>query len=365
MTNTDFEAASLTVQLGRITGNYRAMAALAGSAAVSAVVKADGYGLGAKMIAPALAAAGCDTFFVARLQEGMALRPLLPKARIFVFDGAVAEAVPALIAHNLIPVLNSLEQIAAWSSAAKASRLDAAIHIDTGMNRLGLSGDEFAVLAAEWKTRLAGLNLVLLMSHLACSDEADNSRNPAQLARFRAALAMLPPAPASLAASGGVLLGRDYLFDLARTGLALYGGNPQPKGKNPVRPVAFLSGRVLQTRRIGAGESVGYGATFDAKRPSLLATVALGYADGIARALSNRGMAFVGGTRVTLVGRISMDLAGLDVTDAGPVKAGDEVEFLGEHISLEDMAAAAGTNTYEVLTSLSRRAPHHYTDDGA
>jgi alanine racemase len=187
--------------------------------------------------------------------------------------------------------------------------------------------------------------------------------NAAQLARFRAALAMLPPAPASLAASGGVLLGRDYLFDLARTGLALYGGNPQPARANPFKPVAFLNGRVLQTRRIGTGETVGYGATFKAKRPSLLATVALGYADGMARALSNRGTVFAGGKRVKLVGRISMDLAGVDVTGAGPVQPGDWVEFLGDHISLEDMAEAAGTNAYEILTSLSRRAPHRYTDD--
>jgi alanine racemase len=365
MTPTEFEAATLTVKLGRITGNYALLREFAGAAGVAAVVKADGYGLGAKMVAPALQGAGCGTFFVARLQEGIALRPLLARARIFVFDGAQPDAASALVAHNLVPVLNSLAEIAVWSAAAKqvGRPLDAAIHIDTGMNRLGLPREEVSVLAAEWKTRFSGINPVLLMSHLACSDQPENPMNAAQRNRFRSALAMLPPAPASLAASGGVLLGKDYLFDLARTGLALYGGNPQPQSKNPFSPVAFLMGRVLQTRQIGKGDTVGYGATFTAPKPTLLATMALGYADGIARALSNRGSAFAGGKRVKLVGRVSMDLAGLDVTGTGGVKPGDEVELLGDHISLEEMAEAAGTNAYEVLTSLSHRAPHRYTDE--
>jgi alanine racemase len=363
-----FEASSLTVRLGRIAGNLAVLRGLAGQAAhataIAAVVKADGYGLGAGMVAASLQAQGCDTFFVARLQEGIALRPLLPKARIFVFDGVQDESAPALITHDLIPVLNSLDQIAAWAAAAKSAGhlLDAAIHIDTGMNRLGLTAEELPVLAAQAKTRLSGLKLVLLMSHLACSDQPQNPMNRVQLSRFRTALAMLPPAPASLAASGGILLGRDYLFDLVRAGLALYGGNPQPEKKSPVKAVAFLKARALQLRELGAGESVGYGATFTAQRSTLLATVALGYADGIARALSNRGMAFAGGKRVKLVGRVSMDLTGLDVSGTA-IKPGDEVEFLGDHISLEDMADWAGTNAYEILTSLSRRAPHRYTDE--
>ncbi|HWY61308.1 MAG TPA: alanine racemase [Rhizomicrobium sp.] len=366
MREMDFETASLTVRLGRITGNYRILRQLAGPSTVAAVVKADGYGLGAGMVAPALQAAGCDTFFVARLQEGMALRPLMPNARIFVLDGAPPDAAPALISHNLTPVLNSLGEIAGWAAAAKAARraLDAAIHIDTGMNRLGLPAGELAILAGEWKTRLAGLNLVLLMSHLACSDEADNKMNPAQLVRFRASLAMLPPAPASLAASGGVLLGRDYLFDLARVGLALYGGNPRPAKTPPVRAVAFLSARVLQTRRIDKGESVGYAATFRAKRPTMLATVALGYADGIMRAAANRGWAAIEGVRVPYVGRVSMDLLTLDVTDmAQAPQAGDAAELLGDTISLAEAAENSGTNEYEILTGLSPRIPRRYTDD--
>jgi alanine racemase len=361
----EFEAACLTVRLGRIAGNYAVLRRLAGSVPMAAVVKADGYGLGANMVAGTLQASGCDTFFVARLQEGIALRAALPKARIFVIDGAQEDAAAALIAHRLIPVLNSLDQIAVWSAAAKASRraLDAAVHIDTGMNRLGLPASELSLLAAEWKTRLAGLNLVLWMSHLACSDQPWQPMNATQLSRFRAALAMLPPAPASLAASGGVLLGRDYLFDLGRPGLALYGANPWPAEKNRFKATAFLTARLLQLRRVAAGETVGYGATFTVAKPSLLATIGLGYADGVARALSNRGVAFAGGRRVKMVGRVSMDLVVLDMTGADDAKPGDAVELLGDHISLEEVAEAANTISYEVLTSLRLRAPHRYTDD--
>ena len=245
---TDFEAASLTVRLGAIAANYRTLRREAGPAAAAAVVKADGYGLGAKMVAPALAQAGCDTFFVARLAEGVALRPLLPAARIFVLDGVTQGAIPALMSHGLTPVLNSLADIAAWGAASGAQGpghrpLDAAIHIDTGMNRLGLSGDALSTLASEWRKRLAGLNLVLLMSHLACADDlgADAAMNRQQLERFRAALAMLPPAPASLAATSGIFLGRDYHFDLVRPGIGLYGVGPKAR-ENPMKVVAVLDG---------------------------------------------------------------------------------------------------------------------------
>jgi alanine racemase len=343
MSEKEFEAANLTVRLGRIAGNYAVLRGLAGSAAVAAVVKADGYGLGANMAASRLQAEGCGTFFVARLQEGILLRPVLPKARIFVFDGAEPDAAPALMAHGLIPVLNSLDQIAAWAAAAKAARrtLDAAIHIDTGMNRLGVGREELPILAAEWKTRLAGVKPVLWMSHLACSGEKENPMNAVQLGRFRAALAMLPPAPASLAASGGMLLGRDYLFDLGRPGLALYGANPQPATKNRFRAAAFLTARLLQLRRAEPGETVGYGATYTVSKPCLLGTIGLGYADGVSRALSNRGVAYVRGRRVKMAGRVSMDLIVLDMTGVEGARVGEEVELLGDHVSLEEVAAAA------------------------
>jgi alanine racemase len=365
----DFEAARLTVRVAAIAANYRTYRRLAGPAAVAAVVKADGYGLGASRIAPALAQAGCDSFFVARLEEAVALRAVAPRARIFVLDGAPADAVPALIGHRLTPVLNSLSEIAAWSAAANVGRhvLDAVVHVDTGMNRLGLAGHELALLSAESAKRLSGLNLVLVMSHLACSDDPANKFNGEQLSRFRQALAMLPPAPASLAASHGTMLGTDYHFDLVRPGVALYGANPGAReggsgdpSPNLMQTVAVLTARVLQLRRIDSGESVGYGATFHAKRPAMLATIALGYADGFPRALSNKGVAVVGGTRVPIVGRISMDLTILDVTGlAEAPHVGDEAELLGDHVDLGEVAALAGTNEYEILTRL-RRVPKVY-----
>lgn len=355
-----FEPARLTVRLGAIAANYRECVRRAGGAEVSGVVKANGYGLGMAEVARTLAGQGCETFFVARLAEGVALRAVLPSARIFVLDGAPETAIPALIAHKLTPVLNSLAEIEAWSKAGAG--LDAAIHIDTGMNRLGLPADEMAILAAEAPTRLKNIRIALIMSHLACADEPASPMNATQLARFRAALARLPPAPASLASSGGVMLGKDYMFDMVRPGIGLYGGNPQSEKPNPFAVVAVLTGRILQLRRVDKGECVGYGATFRAKRPSTLATVALGYADGLIRAIGNRGAGAVKGVAAPIAGRVSMDLVTLDVTDVPGVTVGGEVEFLGDTILLDELAAAANTVSYEILTSLGARIPRHYED---
>lgn len=355
------EVARLTVRLSAITANYRHYRATGTDAA--AVVKADAYGLGADAVATTLAGAGCDTFCVARLEEGVALRRVLSKARIFVFDGAPAANVPALVAHNLIPCLNSLAEIAAWNAAAQGARttLEAAVHVDTGMSRLGLPPDELTVLAAEHRVRLAGINLVLVMSHLACADDAGDRLNAIQLSKFRYALSVLPPAPASLAASHGTFLGPDYRFDLLRPGVALYGANPTPGRENPMQTAAVLTGKVLQMRRIDRDDPVGYAATFHAQRPSMLATIALGYADGVPRALSNRGVVALGGRRATIAGRVSMDTIILDVTDfAVPPNVGDDAEIIGDTVSLTDMADMAGTNEYEILTRLKLRVPRHY-----
>jgi alanine racemase len=364
-TTRDSEVAQVTVRLGAVIANYKTFQNLASPASVAAVVKADAYGLGAQFVSSAIATrTKCDTLFVARLEEGIALRPVVPAARIFVLDGARPDSVPALMSSRLTPVLNSLADIAAWgAAAAEAGHLfDAALHVDTGMNRLGIPPGELAVLVAESRKRLMSLRVVLVMSHLACADDPDSKLNAIQLDRFRAVLAMLPSAPASLASSGGVLLGRDYAFDMVRPGLGLYGGNPQPTKDNPFAVVARLTGRVLQIRRVDKGESVGYGATFTAKRPTVIATVALGYADGLMRAIGNRGSAAVAGARVPVIGRVSMDLATLDCTDVKGVQPGSEVEFLGDVISLEEVAAAARTASYEILTSLSARAPRQYLE---
>jgi alanine racemase len=256
--------------------------------------------------------------------------------------------------------------MAEWSALARREHreLDAVLHVDTGMNRSGFSPAELSQLVARLSQTLAGINLVLIMSHLARADEPDRDMNGIQLARFRGALAVLPPAPASLAASAGIELGRDYHFDLVRPGLAVYGGNPLPPRPNPYRTVAVLTGRVLQVRHIDRGETVGYAASFTAARPSVLVTVAAGYADGLIRAMAAKGRAAIAGIYVPFAGRISMDLLALDATDVPPAALvrGAEVEFLGDTVTLEEVAEAAGTITHEILASLGPRVHRVYVD---
>jgi alanine racemase len=348
-------AAVIDINLAALGANLRAMRSQAPRAQVAAVVKADAYGLGLAGVLPTLA---CDSYFVARLCEGISLRALAPRARIFVFDGVQDDTVAALIAHKLIPVLGSLDDIARWQLARGG---EAALQVDTGMNRLGLPSHELAVLAGEAQTRLQGITLALVMSHLACSDEPDSPMNAVQLARFGAALAQLPPAPASLAASGGIFLGADYHFDMVRPGIGLYGGNPHPGHANPMQPVVRLAAPILQLRPIAPGETVGYGGSFTADRPMTIATIALGYADGVLRAASGRARSMIHGRVVPIVGWVSMDLITLDVTglDAG---VGDMAELFGPALPLDEAAAAWGTISYELLTGLSRRIPRVYQD---
>ncbi len=359
--------AQVIVRLKRLRDNYRVAVARAEPAKVAPVVKADAYGLGIEPVARAFASAGADTFFVARLQEGIALRLILPAARIFVLDGVAPGTAPALFAHHLLPVLNAPEEIAAWSELAATRRtpLGAALHVDVGMNRSGLSPHAVDEIASRAGAALKGIDLQLVMSHLACADEPNHAGNRKQLERFRAALAKLPPGPASLAASAGIELGRDFLFDLVRPGIALYGGNPVPSRANPYRGAARLTAPVLQIRHIPVGESVGYGATFTTRRPTVLATVAAGYADGMIRACGAKGHAAIGGIRVPLAGRISMDLLSLDVTDIAEAQRvrGAEVELMGDTVSLEEVADAAGTIGYEVLTGIRPRVRRVYVDE--
>jgi alanine racemase len=360
-------SAQLTVRLGALASNYGEVRRRAADALIAPVVKADAYRIGMVPVAKALASEGADLFFVARVEEGMVLRAVVPDARIFVFDGVAPGSAPALIAHRLTPVLNGRDEIAEWSKAALARRsmLDAAIQIDTGMNRSGLSASEVSNLAANARKALSGINLNLIMSHLACADDPDHAHNRRQLERFRAALAALPSAPASLAASAGIELGHEYLFDVVRPGMALYGGKPIPSRANPYRPVVVLSSQVLQLRKLDTGDTVGYGASFIARRPTTLAIVALGYADGLIRASGAKGRAAIGGVLVPFAGRISMDLLALDVTDVPnhAVHRGAPVEFLGDTISVDDAAHAAGTITHEVLTAISPRARRVYSGD--
>lgn len=357
--------AALAVRLAPLRANYRKVLDRTGVSA-SPVLKADAYGLGLAPIARALLEAGADSFFVARVEEGIALRLAARDARIFVLDGLRPGTAAALEAHALTPVLNSADEIAEWSelAASRKTRLAAAIQIDTGLNRSGLSREDLAAIVAPPREKLRHIDTVLYMSHLACADEPAHPMNRAQLERFRAALAMLPPAPASLAASDGIELGAAYRFDMVRPGLALYGAHGVKGAANPYAAVASLTAPILQLRRVAKGETVGYGASFTASRDTIIAIAAAGYADGLMRALGERGRAFVGGVHVPFAGRVSMDLVCLDVTDAdtSSLIPGSEAEFLGANLPLSDVAAASGTVAHEVLIAVNRRARRIYTD---
>jgi alanine racemase len=362
VTSLDSAGAILEIDLAVVAANFRALKGrLAAGADCAGMVKADAYGLGMAEVARTLAACGCRLFFVALLDEALALRRALPDHDIAVLGGVLPGTAAEFHAHRLIPVLNDLGQIEEWRQSLRDRRGRAILHVDTGLARLGLPPDELSVLAAR-PDRLAGIELVAVMSHLACSDEPSHSMNAAQLAAFRSALAQLPAAPASLAASSGIFLGPEYHFAIVRPGAAVYGVNPQPGHPNPMGQVVRLKGRIIQTRTIDAGDSVGYGATYRRDRAGRIATVAVGYADGWLRSLSNRGSATIAGQHVPIVGRISMDLITLDITALEPrlTPPGTLVELIGDGHGVDAVAAEAGTIGYEILTALGRRYARVY-----
>jgi alanine racemase len=346
--------AILRVDLSAIVANWRDLGARHG-AQVAGVVKADAYGLGAAPVARALRDAGCATFFVAHLVEGLALRVALgPAPDIIVLDGFPPGADEDA---RLWPVLNHLGDVAQHAQAGST----AVLHLDTGMARLGLDAQEQAVLA-EGPARLAGLDLRFVMSHLACADEPAHPLNAIQAARFAQAADRIAPAvPRSLANSAGIFLGADFRSALARPGCALYGCNPTPTARNPMRQVVRLEAEVLQVRAIAAGDTVGYGASWVAPGPRRIATVAAGYADGYLRALSGRSLGILHGRAVPLVGRVSMDLTTFDVTEVPQAAPGDRLLLIGGAGNTpDDIAARAGTIGYEVLTALGARYHRHY-----
>lgn len=361
-------SAILTIDLTALVDNYLRLSGLSRPAECAAVVKADAYGLGMARVAPALERAGCRTFFVATLSEAIALRQLLPAATIYVFDGLFEGTASLFAAHELRPVLNSLEEIEEWAAFCRSShgRHPAAIHVDSGMNRLGLSAPEIGSFDG-LEPLLAAFDLRLVISHLACADDPGHPKSAAQRRRFDELRARLPQAAASLANSAGILLGRDYLYDLVRPGIALYGGRPRRDDAHTFAAVVRLEGRIVQVRQVPAGETVGYGATWTVAAPARIATVAVGYADGLFRALSRKdgedGLAvFIGGHPAPILGRVSMDLITLDVT-AVPrelARRGDWVELIGDRVTAQDHAGRAGTIDYEVLTNLGRRALRKY-----
>lgn len=346
----------LTIDLDALVGNLRAIQAATAPARVAAVVKADAYGLGARSVAAALAGAGCRDFFVADLAEAIDLRASLGgDPDIYVLNGLWPGSEAEAHAADIIPVLNAKDQILRWSALATGRRLPAVLQLDTGMSRLGMDAADVAWLAASPEA-LACLDVRYVMSHLADAD--DPATTAMQRTAFERLTAMLPPWPRTLANSAASLTDPLTHGDLVRAGIALYGALP---GEG-LRPVVSLAGRVIQTRTLPAGVGVGYGLTYTTRGTERIATIGVGYADGWPRALSNRGAVWAGETRLQIVGQVSMDSMMVDVSalPSDTLKAGDEVELVGPHQTLAQVADLAGTIPYEILTRLGRRYARSY-----
>lgn len=342
---------TIEINLAAIAHNYTLLRKQGNKASCAAVVKANAYGLGVAQIAPILLEAGCREFFVATLDEAIELRGILPAATIYVFHGARKGQTKDFLAHNIIPVLNDLSQIEHWNDAGKF-----ALHIDTGMCRLGLTPEEASKIKPS-------SHLQLVMSHLACANDPKNPKNAEQLASFRKALQHFPKVRTSLANSSGIFLGSDYHFDLLRPGCSLYGISPNTSLPNPMSNVATLSAPILQYHHLEKDETVGYGATVTAKKGAVLATVEIGYSDGFIRSLSNKAVGYAAGIKVPVVGRVSMDMITVDVTQV-PEHARSEhlrVTFIGKEQSVDILAEMAATIGYEIFTRLGARIQKIYT----
>ena len=353
----------LIIDLHALADNYRLLSTRAGHALTGAVVKADAYGLGAIEVSATLYKAGCRHFFVALANEAFDLRPHLPaNAALYVLNGLPPGCETTCADQNIIPVLNSLSQIARWRDVARARglRLPAVVQFDTGMARLGLSPEETGILTASPEI-LSALDVKFIMSHLACADTPDDTANAGQLAHMDKVSTLFPGIPVSFANSGGLFLGPDFLQHLTRPGIALYGGAPNDKGTNPMRPVISLYAAVIQTRVVPAGAKIGYGGTYQAPHDMRLATISAGYADGLPRSLSPRGAAWLGDICLPIVGRISMDSLMIDIS-ALPhdLPDGSFVELIGPHQPIDTIAVDAGTIAYEILTRLGRRFHREY-----
>lgn len=348
----------LTVNLSAIRENHADLSRRVGKAECAAVVKADAYGLGMKEVASSLAGR-VQTFFVAQPEEGRQLRSFLPDKRIFVLHGFLPGQSEFMIRHGLIPVLNSLQQVREWRSFCQREgrNYPAALQFDTGMSRFGISFDEMHDDA------VIGLKPVLVLSHLACADISSDCANQEQLRRFLEMSSVFPGVPRSLAASSGIFLGESYHFEMVRPGIALYGLAPG-KEEGQLRPAVTLDARILQIRHLKQGDRIGYGLTYRAKRPMCVATVGIGYADGIFRSFSKSGALWIKGRRLSVLGRISMDSLSVDLTDipAGSLKEGDWVSVIGDDQPLDQMAKSVGTIGYEILTSLGDRFDRLYQD---
>lgn len=358
----------IRIDLAALAANYHFLTTKAAPAQVGCAVKANAYGLGLIPVAQTLHREGCRLFFTAYLEEALELRARIKDATIVALHGFDANDFETAVAHDIVPMLNHTQAIKAWSGFAKAQgrTLPAMIHIDTGMSRLGLSAPELDGLATA-PSMLDGIEIKAWASHLACADEPDNPMSEQQRQRFQTALSHLPKAPVSLSATTGLFLGGDFVCDIVRPGIALYGDTATPSRPNPLRPVVELHASVLQIREVPAGATVGYGARHRFERPSRVATLGLGYADGYHRSLANKGTAQIGPYLAPVVGGISMDLMTVDVTDVpeDAVRIGDDAILIGPHRPLAVIAQEAGTISYELLTALGPRVRRVYREIAA
>lgn len=357
----------LTIDLAALRANYKLIADMLAPTRAAAVVKADAYGLGADKVAPQFYAAGCRDFFVAHLNEAIALQPHLANdVTIYVLNGLQPQTEQLCAKNNIIPVLNSMEQLRNWVALAKVQnrRLPALLQLDTGMARLGLSEPELRELLADLSL-LEAIDIKYVISHLAAADNPDSPQSQAQLTQMQAALKQLPHFPVAFSNSGGSFLQSAYRYDLARPGIALYGGAPQENKPNPMHPVVSLQARVIQCRTVPAQTLVGYSGSYTTKAETRIATIAVGYADGWPRHLSNKGAAYYGDTRLPVIGRVSMDSITLDITalPEGTLKLGSLVELIGERQTLEQVARDAGTISYDILTALGHRYHRTYINN--
>ena len=352
----------LTVDLAAIEANWRSLGHRVMPAECAAVIKADGYGCGIEKVAAALAKAGCKTFFVADLAEARQVRNVAPDPAIYVLNGLLSGTAGSYADIHARPVIGSMLELAEWDAFSSANQWHggAALHVDTGMNRLGISVNEAAALAPRIRSENHGITL--LMSHLACAEQPDHPLNERQISMFREVRMLYRGIPSSLANSSGIFLGAAAHCDMVRPGVALYGVNPIPGQSNPMRPVIELQARIAQVRTVPRGETVGYDAAWTAKRTTRIAVVAVGYADGYLRAASASDEApgadaIVAGQRCPLAGRVSMDLLAIDITELpdNAARRGDLTTLIGGEMTVDALASAAGTIGYEVLTSLGRR----------
>jgi alanine racemase len=357
----------LTIDLEALRANYKMLATRVVPGEAAAVVKGDAYGCGLDRVTAVLSQAGCRTFFVAQVAEARQVRAISPDAVIYVLNGFAAGAGSSFVQAYARPVINSTVELAEWDHFVSTNGWNggAALHVDTGMNRLGLSIEEAVAIAGRIQSGSHGI--ALLMSHLPCAERPEDPINDRQIRQFREIRTLFRGISSSLANSAGIFLDASTYCDLVRPGIALYGGNPRPGRPNPMRPVIDLKARILQVRHVDKGASVGYGATWTAKRPSRIAVIAAGYADGILRASAQTEAGsgrevLIGGKRCRIVGRVSMDLTTVDVTDVPEVavRRDQMATLIGDGLPLEEVATQAGTISYELLTGLGRRYHRNY-----